>query len=624
MSVQRLAMVLVLLALALGAGGCSGSSKESADGSSGDVLVEPDAEPTETDAAPADGVAPDSAPVDVAGLDGEPADLVAPDAAPSDASGLDASPDTTAPLDVVSGADALQAPNSTSPLGTGLNGVTDWSTEISFVDAFKASRAWISGSSSQWDDGRTLDLDADGWVRSLQSDQIARTIIFTDMDGHYPTGRYLVLYEGKGTLTYFGAPKRNDALSTPGRDVVDVSSADSLFAIYITATDPGDYLRNIRVIMPGGVCQDDPFKWCASDSDCAASCTPFESNYQTQIFHPTFLARIRSYRVLRFMDWMETNNSTQSQWAGRPKPSDARWTRAGVPLEVMVELANRLNADPWFNIPHLANDEYVTQFATLLAASLKPSLKAYIEHSNEVWNGIFSQAGYARTRGLELGLSTNDFEAQLFYHSRRSAQIFALFAAVYGDQLASRVVRVMASQAANSWVSEQVLGFENAYEKSDALAIAPYFGGSLGGPANQTKVQAMTLDALFAELTNVELPESLSWVEASAKVAKTYGVRLIAYEGGQHLAGNGGVENNDTINALFDAANRDARMKTLYLAYLAGWKEKGGELFVHFVNCGAQSKWGRWGALEYVDQPREQSPKFDALQTFIETTPAWW
>ena len=50
----------------------------------------------------------------------------------------------------------------TSSIGTNLTGISDWSAEWAFVDAFKASRDWISGSSSQWDDGRALDVDAIG------------------------------------------------------------------------------------------------------------------------------------------------------------------------------------------------------------------------------------------------------------------------------------------------------------------------------------------------------------------------------------------------------------------------------------------------------------------------------
>jgi len=188
----------------------------------------------------------------------------------------------------------------------------------------------------------------------------------------------------------------------------------------------------------------------------------------------------------------------------------------------------------------------------------------------------------------------------------------------------TRLVRVMGSQAANPWVSEQVLDFGEAPAHVDALAIAPYLGGYLGGPSEQARVAAMTIDDLLTELADVALPESAAWIADSAAVAAERGVRLVAYEGGQHLAGSGGVENDDTISALFDAANRDPVMGELYDAYLQAWRDGGGQTFVHFVNCGGYSKWGRWGALEYLVQPRASAPKYDALQRFIETQPAWW
>ena len=113
-------------------------------------------------------------------------------------------------------------------------------------------------------------------------------------------------------------------------------------------------------------------------------------------------------------------------------------------------------------------------------------------------------------------------------------------------------------------------------------------------------------------------------MQSQVAVATARGLPLIAYEGGQHLVGNGGVENNATINALFDDANRDPRMGALYKTYLDAWKASGAKLFVHFINCSGYSMWGRWGALEYLDQPRANAPKFDALQTFIEQNRAWW
>lgn len=515
------------------------------------------------------------------------------------------------------------ASNATSPLGTNLAGVKDWSTEWTFVDAFRASRSWISGSQGTWDDGKPVATDADGWVTSLAPGQIVRTLMFWEGE-HYPAGQYVVLYEGNGTLEYGVAAARDAGQSKQGRDVLTVDPAKGGIVLTITTTDSSNPLRNIRVIMPGGVCENDGFRYCEVATDCedSAACTGFESAYDKVVFHPKFLQSIRSYRLLRFMDWGETNDSEQAAWADRPKPSDARWTEKGVPVEVMVDLANRVSADPWFTIPHKADDAYVTEYAKLVKAGLAAGLKAWVEHSNEVWNGQFQQSKDASTRGQALGLSSNPFEAQLRYHSRRSTEIFDIWSQAIGDP--NRLVRVMAAQAANAWTSKTVLEFEDAQKKTDVLAIAPYFGGSFGIPANQSTVEKMSVDQLLSELEATALPDAITWMNEQADVAKTHGVALVAYEGGQHLAGALGVENNDAINTLFDAANRDARMGTLYAKYLAAWKAAGGTLFAHFVHCERQSKWGRWGALEYLEQPRQEAPKFDALQTFIETTPKWW
>jgi hypothetical protein len=179
----------------------------------------------------------------------------------------------------------------------------------------------------------------------------------------------------------------------------------------------------------------------------------------------------------------------------------------------------------------------------------------------------------------------------------------------------------MASQAANSWISEQLLDHQNAKAKTDALAVAPYIGPDLG---TKSATAALTLDQLFTTLQTVSLPEAVGWINSQSAVAKARGLALVSYEGGQHLTGVGGLENNAALNTLFDNANRDARMGTLYRTYLDAWKASGATLFVHYTGCDGYSKWGRWGSLEYLEQPRASAPKFDALQSFIEQNPRWW
>jgi hypothetical protein len=247
--------------------------------------------------------------------------------------------------------------------------------------------------------------------------------------------------------------------------------------------------------------------------------------------------------------------------------------------------------------------------------------KVYVEHSNEVWNSMFDQSKYVQEKGAALNLSTDRYEAGLRYHARRSVEIFGLF----GQQFEpARLVRVMGSQAASAWASATELDFPGAKGQTDAVAIAPYFGGDYGAPEQVARVRGMTPDQLLADIESTALPQAIGWMKEQAAVAKARGVKLIAYEGGQHLSGIFGAENDAALNTLFDAVNRHPRMKSVYTRYLDAWKANGGELFVHYVNCMTYSKWGRWGALEALDQPREKAPKYDALMSFIEKNPSWW
>ena len=71
--------------------------------------------------------------------------------------------------------------------------------------------------------------------------------------------------------------------------------------------------------------------------------------------------------------------------------TDATWSRKGVPIEVMMALSTRLRAEPWVNIPHLADDDYVSRFASLVLEALPDDFRVWVEYSNEVWNSQFSQ-----------------------------------------------------------------------------------------------------------------------------------------------------------------------------------------------------------------------------------------
>ena len=498
--------------------------------------------------------------------------------------------------------------NARSPIGTNLNGLSDWSLEWTFVDHFKESRDWISSAKDVWDDGRPIDLDENGWVKSLRPGQVARTLMFwSDGERHIPAGRYTVLFEGEGRFTTF--PHRFVELE-PGKYTLWVDPSRGGIALTIEATDPDNYIRNIRVFGPE---QD-----CAASSGATEFCAPPDTPASSR-FNPLFLDSIKSFRALRFMNWMHTNNSKTVTFDQRPKLSDARYTPKGPPLEVMVELANLVKADPWFTLSHLADDDFIEKFATYVRDHLDPDRLVYVEYSNEVWNTIFPQTHYASEQGQKLGLSQEWFEGALRYYSRRSVEIFRIWERVFGGT--SRLVRVMGAQVANPWVSETVLAFEDAHRFTDALAIAPYFGGYAGAPEEAPRYETMSVEDFLADLRTRGMAEVKDMLERQKAVADRFDVEMIAYEGGQHMVGVGPEVDNERLNALFLDVNRHPAMKDLYLTYLDLWRESGGALFMHFLSTSANSKWGYWGAREYLTQPLSQAPKADALQTYIHTYP---
>lgn len=514
-------------------------------------------------------------------------------------------------------------PNARSPLGTNLQGLADWTTEVPFTDLFKTSRKWFSSNGKAWSDDQPLDLDERGWVRSLKPGQVARTLMLWDIRT-YRGGKYTVLYDGKGEITYskVSAARLLPGESRPGRHVIDVDPSRSHGGILleIQETDPKDPIRNIRVLLPGGSCEKNRRMRCERARDCgeAGRCVPFEESGQR--FNPEFLASVQTYGVLRFMDWMDTNDSELRTFDERPRLDDARWTVKGAPVEVLIELANEIDADPWFTLPHRADDGYIRRFAEMVRDRLEPGRRAYFEWSNEVWNLMFKQSAYAKEQGERLGLG-REAEARLRYYARRSTEMFAIVEKAFGDR--KRIHRVLATQAANPWTAKTVLEFEGAAKKADALAIAPYFGIT-ADPKRVETLRGVTPEQLAKKVRREIFPEIFDWMKQNARLAEKAGLELLAYEGGQHFVGHAAVVNDPEMNELFDSFNRHPSMRELYREYLEGWRKAGGTYMVHYTNCGRWSKWGRWGALEWIGQPRKDAPKYDAIQQFIETTPRWW
>jgi len=486
------------------------------------------------------------------------------------------------------------APAPSPRLGINLSGADDWNSELPFVDVFRLARPWSSQQEgAAYAAGPALGLDEHGWVKSLPAGAWAESVMCGAP--RPPIGEWTVFYEGKGRIEMWAPVIREQTTRGPGHLTFLVSPGENDgFFLRLRETDPSDPVRNIRVIMPGHA-----------------------SSYREEPYNPRFLARWKGVASLRYMDLMKTNDSPQRAWADRPRPDHATWAERGLPVEVLVDIANHLGADPWFTLPHMADDDYFANFAEQVRAKLNRDRKVYIEYSNEVWNNMFAQTRFAREQGAAEGVGGTGDEHALRFYARRSVQIFAAFERVFGGR--ERLVRVLATQAGNPDGSAQVVGFEGAGESADVLAIAPYLGFNVSqdaeAPTTKT-VRGYDLDKLFSVLGAEVFAQSVQQMRTHKALADTFGLALVAYEGGQHLVGIMGGENDEQVTALFIRANRDPRMGALYARYFEAWQAEGGSLFCPFTSVQRSSKWGSWGLLEHDTDTPEEAPKFQATRAW--------
>ena len=475
-------------------------------------------------------------------------------------------------------------PTKPGEIGINLAALTDYSTELVFVDLFKQSRPWIAEKNgASFGSLPPVDVDSFGNLVRLREGEIATAMMGTQ--NGFPSGQYVCLYDGVGVVDFSGNAKVLN--ESPGRLVVSVSSGGPI-SLHVKESDKLDPIKNIRFIMPG-----------------------FEDTHEQKPFYPPFVERTAQFRVVRFMDWMNTNNCPIRFWPENAA-CGSQVQDCGVAPDYMIHLCNLTDTHPWFCIPHLAMDSYVKEFAEQIKRDLSPDLKVYVEHSNEVWNGQFSQATYASTRGINQGLSRHRYEAGILYHAKRSYEIFGIWRQVLGRD---RVVCVLGSQARTPWASELLAEFDTSENRADVLAIAPYFGGRIGDP-EKTPIESLTLDKVFA-LCEKEIEKVSKEVREHRQIAYENSMRVIAYESGQHLVGIGAAKSNERLTELLQSANRDDRMESMYLLSKRSWDNSGGELFLLYNSVGAPSKWGSWGLLEDESQDPNSAPKYRAARALL-------
>jgi hypothetical protein len=507
-------------------------------------------------------------------------------------------------------------------LALGLAGVNDWTVQQPLLDIMKTARPWVGHLPGQWGGWSHDDLaakgylDANGWPKALPPELTGiTTLILTDLPDAAGgvAGRYVLTWQGDGTLKVDG--RARIASATPGRILFDYSPGEGAVLLTITATEPANPIRNIRVVRED------------REGLLAAG----------QIFNPDWLARIRGAKMVRFMDWGLTNDSVVTTPASRAHVEDYTWARVGVPPEIMVALANEIGADAWFNIPHMADDALVAEWASIAEGGLKPGLRAWVEYSNEVWNWQFAQAKWAEEQGKA---RWGQDQTWVQFYALRAGQVADIWVGVFKSDPA-RLVRVVSVQTGWLGLEDQILnaplviaeGSKPPASHFDAYAVTGYFSAMLGADgkvatvrdwlaqsraadpahpyamANTLAAQELRDGSVTGDPTDTLqtlLHETLPY---HAGVAKKAGLRLVMYEGGTHVVGFGGQVDNAELTEFFTQLNYSPEMAALYGELLSGWAKLTDAPFNAFVDVLKADKWGSWGALRHLtdDNPRWQA-----------------
>jgi hypothetical protein len=313
----------------------------------------------------------------------------------------------------------------------------------------------------------------------------------------------------------------------------------------------------------------------------------------TNPWNPQLLKDLAPYHVLRFMDWNGTNDSNNVQAVWNTRKQKTAQQDQPVAIEWQIDLCNRTKIDYWLNVPHESNADYWTKLANLVKDQLDPSLRVYVEWSNEVWNAGFPANGYAANKAGSLGLSGGMPSAS--YYVYQSVRLYEAFESVFGKD-SPRVVKVLAGQAA--WtgpceahamaLKDQTINPNNTMPT--VYGIAPYFSGNTTGALSSS------------------LPEVNKWTSDSKKCAASMNVPLISYEGGSDsfAAGNGCT-----------TLQHNAAMHDIYMSFLTGISGAGlTGPFMQYTHTGAC-----WGLKEKTSDSLDVSPKYKGLLDWLAAHP---
>lgn len=448
-----------------------------------------------------------------------------------------------------------------------------------FMNLIYGSSWQVRNASGSSGDVPASSLDSNGWVKSLPpGTRVTRALAVP-----FGTGKFVCRYKGSGSLDVFGSAV-SDVSKSAGemRFTLANSAGQPRVANIAYSVDPSNYIRDI---------------------DCrAVGASP------TETFAPEFLSALSGFTTIRVMKWqVATEGNWPITWAKRNKPGDADYSKNdGVPVELLIEAANRADADLWVTVPWNADDDYVRNFAATVKDRLAHGHQVYVEVSNEVWNGGYPVARQAAEEAKAEGLppaSGSGAPGSLERYAEKTKQVMAIWSRVFAGQ-EGRLVRVASLQHVAPYFSQLLLKYMDLHQSIDAFATAPYFGFEAK--------DGMPLDQIMAALPDEAATAVKQGVQQKA-IARKYGLRYLTYEAGQTVVLTKNV-------ALEQQVERDTRMYNIYRDFISNWRSQVGDQLNLFALSGQIGQYGGWGLVEYFGQPVADAPKIRAVQDFLKAS----
>jgi hypothetical protein len=280
--------------------------------------------------------------------------------------------------------------------------------------------------------------------------------------------KWTIKWDGSGTCFVGG-------LTKGGSQSIDKAARSCAFRfgaepgntwVSFTVTDHSDPPRNIRIYQ-----------------------SQYEANMAAgELFNPDWLAQIRNFGVLRFMDWMATNGSQIADfsqiadtdyfaWAQGLDSTSGYGKKGGTPLAVICNLANLTHSSIHVCIPHLATDDCVQSMAMYFRDHLDPEIVVIFELSNECWNFGFPQTHYCAHQA-EAKWGKPD---AMKWHGYRAAQCMKIVRDIFETRrrwrgcIAVQTVNPYSTRSALAGIDEFVSGESRATKAGKSVALTDLF-----------------------------------------------------------------------------------------------------------------------------------------------------